>query len=243
MVRIYQASEQGSADAQTDAVAREVRDDAWAVAVAAGFGFHQHVTVSARLAVAVAAKVGVEQGAEAGLLAASTALHRDAEPVAGAPNWLEPDCVLAIATCTDNATINVAWAGDCRVYALPVGNQDLRQVTRDHTVGQRMRSDNQPAAEAAEHDDELVTTLLHAHELHGTAVEPLSGVAALLLTTPGVHRPLTLDALHQHTALAAKFRDWQLPGTVVSAARMEALRNQVQAGNATAVVVWPDHNV
>lgn len=165
------ASDQGSREVNADAVATAHG----VVALADGVGDD---LVAARAAlVAATAAVGVP--AVAGPAAALSAAHEATTT---------GDCVLVVAQPFEDG-FRIGWVGDVRAYAWAGG--ELRQLTKDHTLAQYFRDHGEEVTPRMEH---LVTTSVHtaAPDRYGLTA---TSAASLVLTTDGVHRTLTADAM------------------------------------------------
>jgi serine/threonine protein phosphatase PrpC len=197
------ASHQGLRAVNADAVAAA----GGVVALADGIGDDMTATHAALLAATAA--VGVP--AVAGPSAALSAAHRAV--TAG-------DCVLVVAQPFEGG-YRIGWVGDVRAYAWD--GSELRQLTTDHTLAQYFRDHGGDITPRMEH---LVTTSVHTAAEHRYGTTETSATS-LLLTTDGVHKTLTTEAMTtilRHASNPAE--------ALVQAAHMAGTRD-----NATAVVL------
>jgi protein phosphatase len=165
------ASHQGGRDVNADAVAAANG----IVALADGIG--DDLTASHAALLAATAAVGVP--AVAGPSAALEAAHKAV--TAG-------DCVLVVAQ-PFGGGYRIGWVGDVRAYAWDGAN--LRQLTKDHTLAQYFRDHGEEVTPRMEH---LVTTSVHTAPAsrYGTTE---TSATSLVLTTDGVHKTLTDEAM------------------------------------------------
>lgn len=134
------------------------------------------------------------EAARAALAAADAAVR--VPPVAGPVAALsaardaitDGDCVMVVAQPYAGG-YHIGWVGDVRAYAWD--GVDLWQLTSDHTLAQYVRD---RGGQVAPHMEHLVTTSVgtSAATEYGLAS---TGTANLLLTTDGVHKTLTHDAM------------------------------------------------
>jgi protein phosphatase len=197
------ASHQGARQVNADAVATA----GGVVALADGIGDN---TLGAHAALAATtAAVGVP--AMAGPAAALSAAH-DAV--------LAGDCVLVVAQPFDGG-YRVGWVGDARAYAW--NGHELRQLTTDHTLAQYFRDHGEDVTPRMEH---LVTASVHTAPANRYGVTETSATT-LVLTTDGVHKTLT------HEAMTSIMRHASNPERSL----VEAAHNAGARDNATAVVL------
>lgn len=149
------------------------------VALADGVGD----SVGAARAALTAVHAAVRVPAMAGPIAALSAAH---SAVTG--SLMSADCVLVVAQPYAGG-YHIGWVGDVRAYAWD--GVDLWQLTSDHTIAQYVRDRGGRVAPRMEH---LVTTSVRtaARDDYGLTA---TGTANLLLTTDGVHKTLTHDAM------------------------------------------------
>lgn len=197
------ASDQGAREFNADAVAASHG----VVALADGIGDD---LVAAHAALhATTAAVGLP--ASSGPTAALAAAH-DAVTVG--------DCVLVVAQPGGDG-YRIGWVGDVRAYAWD--GSELRQLTTDHTLAQYFRDHGSEVTPRMEH---VVTTSVATavEDRYGTTETDATG---LVLTTDGVHRSLTVEAMTDILRTAANPAE-----ALVRAARTAGSRD-----NATAVVL------
>lgn len=226
--RIGKFSRKGPRNHNADAHASAVDDTTGlaAYAVADGIGDDPRAALAAQIAARVAVDAAVGGAAVAGLHAANIALHR-LEP------WDMGDTVMVVAVAmgeADRGGWDIAWVGDCRAYTHDHG--ELRQLTTDHTLGQQMRDSAHPPVRAAapDYDHVVQTSIADLDPSTLGMVRTYGAHSRLLLTSDGVHKPLT----HQVIARAAStFSDPR-----ACAARLAAAVERAGGrDNVTAVVI------
>ncbi|HYQ64519.1 serine/threonine protein phosphatase [Actinophytocola sp.] len=165
------ASHQGSRDVNADAVAAA----GGIVALADGIGDDLTAAHAALQAATAAVGVPAVAGPTAALEAARKAVATG-------------DCVLVVAQ-PFGGGYRIGWVGDVRAYAWDGVN--LRRLTRDHTLAQYFRDHGEEVTPRMEH---LVTTSVHTATAsrYGTTE---TSAASLVLTTDGVHRTLSDEAM------------------------------------------------
>jgi protein phosphatase len=149
------------------------------VALADGVGDSHAATRAALAAVNAAVRVPAMAGPVAALAAAHAAvMAADADG----------DCVLVVAQPYAGGH-HIAWVGDVRAYAWD--GAGLWQLTRDHTLAQYFRDHGGVVEPRMEH---LVTTSVRttAPDRYGLTS---TGAANVLLTTDGVHKVLSHEAM------------------------------------------------
>ncbi|WP_410569535.1 PP2C family protein-serine/threonine phosphatase [Amycolatopsis sp. cmx-4-61] len=213
--RWHTASAQGPRSLNADAVAAYAAagGPGIAFALADGVGDDPAAARAARIAAAAAARTPVHKGPVEAVLAAQRAVR---EQTAG-------DAVLVVAMPGERGGYRIAWVGDARAYGWD--GTTLNRLTTDHTLAEFFRARHQPVTPRMEH---VVTTSVRtagAHEI-GTAE---SAGAGLLLTSDGVHKPLTGSGIR---AVLAQ------PGTG-AAELVEAALSRGGSDNATALYVEP----
>ena len=218
---IAAGSDQGPRDGQEDAYSHQVAhaSGGWRASISDGFGDHPRTREAAELA----ADTATEAGGEAldAVLAATRAISR-----------LHPgaDCVMVHARQdAPDDPIDIAWVGDCRVWTWAPG-EGLRQHTRDHTHGQRLR-DRWAADDFAKVGDHALTTSVATALLDdvGTATAPAAEL--VLFTTDGVH-----DYVDERL-LAALVADHAHNPEALVHVLLDAAREAESHDNATAMVV------
>lgn len=165
------AGRQGPRSVNADAVATA----GGVVALADGVGD----SLEAARAALAAATAAVHVPALAGPIAALSAAHKAV---------VDGDCVLVVAQPYAGG-YHIGWVGDVRAYAWD--GVDLWQLTSDHTLAQYFRDRGRQVEPRMEH---LVTTSVRtaAPDDYGLTS---TGTANLLLTTDGVHKTLTHEAM------------------------------------------------
>jgi serine/threonine protein phosphatase PrpC len=214
------ASARGPREVNADATATHPGPGGarWVFAVADGIGDNAAAAAAADTA-ARTAVAAADRDAHGAVLAAQGALQ--AEPTAG-------DCVLVVAVTHVEAAgeaCEIAWVGDCRAYLCT--EQELRQLTVDHTVAEYFRARHSPVTPRMEH---LVTTsvrTVRAAAVGRARVAPADG--RLLLCTDGVHK--TLPAARMRAIL----RQTADPGDA-AAALVDTAHQMGGQDNATALV-------
>jgi hypothetical protein len=196
----------------SDRGTREVNADAVAAAdgvVALADGVGDNTTAAHAALAATTAAVGVP--AMAGPAAALAAAH---EAVTSG------DCVLVVAQ-PFGGGYRIGWVGDVRAYAWD--GSELRQLTKDHTLAQYFRDHGGDITPRMEH---LVTASVHTapENRYGTTE---TSAQSLVLTTDGIHRTLTHEAM---TAILCH-------ATNPAATLVEAAHKAGASDNATAVVL------
>ncbi|MFL6126764.1 PP2C family protein-serine/threonine phosphatase [Actinophytocola sp.] len=197
------ASHQGTRAVNADAVAAANG----VVALADGVGDDLTAAHAALLAATAAVGVPAAAGPSAALDAAQDAV------TAG-------DCVLVVAQ-PFGGGYRIGWVGDVRAYAWD--GRELRQLTRDHTLAQYFQDRGEEVTPRMAH---VVTTSVHTASTsrYGTTE---TSATALVLTTDGVHKTLTDEAM------ATVLRQAPNPAeALVRAAHAAGARD-----NATAVVL------
>jgi protein phosphatase len=207
------AGYQGPRTINADAVASHADGSGGVVvALADGVGDTPEAARAALLAVTAAVAVPAAEGPSAALAAARRAV--EADPAAG-------DCVLVVAQPLGGG-YRLAWVGDVRAYAWD--GRTLLALTTDHTLAQYFRDRGTVPEPAMEHQ---VLTSVRTAAPAEYGLSSLSTPPRLLLTTDGVHKTLT------HEAMTAIMRTAKDPaGALVAAARTAGTRD-----NTTAVVV------
>lgn len=186
------AGSQGPRSVNADAVATS----GGVVALADGVGDSAE---AARAALA-AATAAVHVPAAAGPIAALSAAHKAV---------LDGDCVLVVAQPYAGG-YHIGWVGDVRAYAWD--GVDLWQLTSDHTLAQYFRDRGGRVAPRMEH---LVTASVRTAGPDEYGLTS-TGAANLLLTTDGVHKTLT------HEAMTAILRTAYDPAEALVAAAVAA---------------------
>ena len=186
------AGRQGPRSVNADAVATA----GGVVALADGVGDSVEAARAAQTAVTAAVRVP----ALAGPVAALSAAH---DAVSG--SLTAGDCVLVVAQPYAGG-YHIAWVGDVRAYAWD--GVALWQLTSDHTLAQYFRDRGGRVEPRMEH---LVTTSVRTAATDDYGLTS-TGAANLLLTTDGVHKTLT------HEAMAAVLRTATDPAEALVAA-------------------------
>jgi PPM family protein phosphatase len=196
----------------SDRGAREINADAVAaahgvVALADGIGDDLTAAHAALLATTAAVEVPAVAGPVAALAAAHNAV------TAG-------DCVLIVAQPFEGG-YRIGWVGDVRAYAWD--GTSLRQLTTDHTLAQYFRDHGGEVTPRMEH---VVTTSVHTapQSRYGTTE---TSATSLVLTTDGVHKTLTTEAMATIVATASN----------PASALVRAAHKAGGRDNATAVVL------
>ncbi len=213
--RWHTASAQGPRSLNADAVGAYAAAGGPGIvfALADGVGDDPAAARAARIASAAAARTPVHKGPVEAVLAAQRAVR---EQTLG-------DAVLVVAMPAEHGGYRIAWVGDARAYTWD--GTTLGRLTTDHTLAEYFRSHHQPVTPRMEH---VVTTSVRTAkpEEIGTAETSSAG---LLLTSDGVHKPLTGSGIR---AVLAR------PGTG-AAELVEAALARGGSDNATAVYVEP----
>ncbi|WP_410589685.1 PP2C family protein-serine/threonine phosphatase [Amycolatopsis sp. lyj-23] len=213
--RWHTASAQGPRSLNADAVAAyaPAGGSGIAFALADGVGDDPAAARAARIAAAAAARTSVHKGPVAAVLAAQRAVR---EQTLG-------DAVLVVAMPAGPGGYRIAWVGDARAYAWD--GTTLSRLTTDHTLAEFFRARHQPVTPRMEH---VVTTSVRTAGVHeiGTTESATTG---LLLTSDGVHKPLTGSGIR---AVLAQ------PGTG-AAELVDAALSRGGSDNATALYVEP----
>ncbi len=207
------AGYQGPRTTNADAVASHAdASGGLVVALADGVGDTPEAARAALLAVTAAVAVPATEGPAAALAAARRAV--EADPAAG-------DCVLVVAQPL-GAGYRLAWVGDVRAYAWD--GRTLLALTTDHTLAQYFRDRGSVPEPAMEHQ---VLTSVRTAARTEYGLSSLSTPARLLLTSDGVHKTLTHEAMTGIVRTAA-----DPASALIAAARAAGTRD-----NTTAVVV------
>lgn len=223
------ASHQGGRTANADAAAvhHYASGDVTAAAVVDGIGSDPDVVAMAGVAAEVIARTAARTTPLAGIMAAA-AMTAD-------PAYLRPvpDGVAVCAMVSPNQATKVAWIGDCRAYAWD--GVELRRLTEDHTMGQRMRTAGCRETEARTRDHWVRATVSLAtiSTVAEVRIEETPGL--LLLTSDGVHDALTHDQLADLVRAHATDPQALADALVTSAAAAPA--GDEGADNATAAVL------
>jgi len=204
---------QGPRATNADAVASHTdASGGLVVALADGVGDSPEAARAALLAATAAVAVPASEGPSAALAAARRAV--EADPDAG-------DCVLVVAQ-PNGAGYRLAWVGDVRAYAWD--GRHLLQLTTDHTLAQYFRDRGSVPVPSMEHQ---VLTSVRTAAADEYGLSSLSTPIRLLLTSDGVHKTLT------HEAMTEIVRTSLDPASaLVAAARAAGTRD-----NTTAAVV------
>lgn len=214
-------SDQGPRADQEDAYSHQVAhaSGGWRASLADGFGEHPRTREAAEFAAITATEA--DGDALDAVLAATRALSR-AHPGA--------DCVMVHARQdAPEDPIDIAWVGDCRLWTWAPG-EGLRQHTRDHTHGQRLRERWVADAFARVGDHALTTSMATAVvDDIGTATAPASEL--VLFTTDGVHDYVDERLLAE---LVAEHAD---APEILAHVLLEASREAESHDNATAMVI------
>jgi protein phosphatase len=165
------ASHQGAREVNADAVAATNG----IVALADGVGDNLMAAHAALLAATAAVGVPAVAGPAAALSAAHEAVTMG-------------DCVLVVAQ-PFGGGYRIGWVGDVRAYAWD--GHELRQLTKDHTLAQYFRDHGDDVTPRMEH---IVTTSVHTTPAIRYGITETSATS-LVLTTDGVHKTLTHDAM------------------------------------------------
>jgi serine/threonine protein phosphatase PrpC len=212
--RWHTASAQGPRSHNADAVGAYAAAGAPGIvfALADGVGDDPAAAQAARVAAAAAARTPVHKGPVEAVLAAQQAVRERSYG----------DAVLVVAMPMAGG-YRIAWVGDARAYTWD--GATLRRLTTDHTLAEYFRARHQPVTPRMEH---VVTTSVRTTkpEEIGTAETSSAG---LLLTSDGVHKPLTSSGIR---AVLAR------PGTG-AADLVDAALARGGSDNATALYVEP----
>ncbi|MFI5588188.1 PP2C family protein-serine/threonine phosphatase [Amycolatopsis sp. NPDC051758] len=175
--RWHTASAQGPRELNADAVGAYAAAGGPGIvfALADGVGDEPAAARAARTAAAAAARTPVHKGPVEAVLAAQRAVR----------GQTLGDAVLVVAMPAEHGGYRIAWVGDTRAYAWD--GTTLSRLTTDHTLAEYFRAHHQPVTPRMEH---VVTTSVRTTkpEEIGTAETTSAG---LLLTSDGVHKPLT----------------------------------------------------
>lgn len=232
--QIGTASDQGPRTYNADAVHHMTEPNGYGetfLSIADGVGDNPDAMWAATDAVANVTRQGTRRdtgtAAEALLTAAApvVAEHSDAPPGQDGDTTL----VVVVAYPDHHPAYSIAWVGDSRAWRYTQTN-GLEALTNDHTLAETFRHADYVPAPYLEH--QLTVALSHAStETIGTAT--LTGPhGRLILTTDGIHKPLSDDDLH---AIVADTHDPQLCAeTLVTRAR-----DLGATDNATALVADP----
>ncbi|MCR6483406.1 serine/threonine protein phosphatase [Amycolatopsis sp. OK19-0408] len=213
--RWHTASAQGPRSLNADAVGAYAAAGGPGIvfALADGVGDDPAAARSARTAAAAAARTAVHKGPVEAVLAAQRAVR---EQTSG-------DAVLVVAMPAEHGGYRIAWVGDARAYAWD--GTTLRRLTTDHTLAEYFRARHQPVTPRMEH---VVTTSVRTTKPAEIGTVETSS-AGLLLTSDGVHKPLTGSGIR---AVLAQ------PGQG-AAELVEAALARGGSDNATALYVEP----
>ncbi len=178
--RWHTASAQGPRSHNADAVGAYAAAGAPGIvfALADGVGDDPAAAQAARVAAAAAARTPVHKGPVEAVLAAQQAVRERSYG----------DAVLVVAVPVAGG-YRIAWVGDARAYAWD--GTALRRLTTDHTLAEYFRARRQPVTPRMEH---VVTTSVRTTKPHEIGTAEVTG-GGLLLTSDGVHKPLTGSAI------------------------------------------------
>jgi serine/threonine protein phosphatase PrpC len=178
--RWHTASAQGPRSHNADAVGAYAAAGAPGIvfALADGVGDDPAAAQAARVAAAAAARTPVHKGPVEAVLAAQQAVRERSYG----------DAVLVVAVPVAGG-YRIAWVGDARAYAWD--GTALRRLTTDHTLAEYFRAHHQPVTPRMEH---VVTTSVRTAKPHEIGTAEVTG-GGLLLTSDGVHKPLTGDTI------------------------------------------------
>lgn len=243
-VKLASATRIGGRQANADAVDLIATPLGVGAAVIDGIGSSPTVCAAARRAADVAANIASHRRAQAGIMAAA-GLYPD---YPGRPN-----AVGAVVSVDPDGRIEIAHVGDCAVWTWS-GTAGLTRWTAGQTAGQHVahmltHSGLTPTDRAAlvDHADAVVTALddyvlgtLVGADINKITWTPLRGAAdvdLILLTSDGVHKPLTAEAIG---TLVQEYADnpQQLADALVDAAVAEPRTDPDETpDNATAAVL------
>ncbi|MFF3493769.1 PP2C family protein-serine/threonine phosphatase [Streptomyces sp. NPDC002795] len=223
---------QGTRQEQCDmhAVSRDRASGRWAFALLDGIGDSDDVRVHVRRWAPELARTAARMGRPGNAIAEirhliNTAPHR----------WggMQAEAVAVVAVFEPGApTLQVAWSGDARAYALsPRGR--LTRLTRDHSEAQDKLN---VGLVPDEWDHRTVLANLEYGRVGQVEVEARQ-VSRLLLCSDGVHHPLESRApglIRDLMAVATTERD--AAATLVAEAVSAAMAREGEAGNATVLV-------
>ncbi|MFJ6675467.1 PP2C family protein-serine/threonine phosphatase [Actinosynnema sp. NPDC091369] len=162
-----------------DAHAQHSYRGTFAAAVVDGTGSTPEVADFAHVAASVAARVAARGTPVLGVVAAAAPYAEDEEEDG-------PSGAIVVASVRRNGYWRIAHAGDSTAYGLK-GDGTLRRFTTPHTLGEEMRHQGVPDAEAAAHDHKLRHDLGRV-PLYG--VEGFEAIADLLvLASDGLKVP------------------------------------------------------
>ncbi|QKV90378.1 protein phosphatase 2C domain-containing protein [Streptomyces sp. NA02950] len=184
---------------------------AWAVADGIGDDFEP--ADAAATAADLAPFAAASGGAAYGLAAARSELQ---DFYRGCPSGQEGDCVMVTAVpMPTSGGWDFAWVGDCRAYVVQHGQ--LRQVTEDHTEGQKMRNWQDPywATLAPTFDHVVTRTVLRDDEIASVRVP--GPVELVLLCTDGISKVVPHEVIER--IVTAPVRPRHMTRALVDAAR------------------------
>ncbi|MER5263750.1 hypothetical protein ABTZ99_16925 [Actinosynnema sp. NPDC002837] len=164
----------------------------FAAAVVDGTGSTPEVAHFARVAASVAARVAARETPVLGIVTAAIPYAEGDDD-----DSAEPNGAIVVASVRAGGYWRVAYAGDSSAYGLK-DDGTLRRFTTPHTLGEEMRQQGVPEAEAAAHDHKLRHNLGRV-PIYG--VEGFEAVARLLvLASDGLKLPLDefRDLLLEH---------------------------------------------
>ncbi|MEU4768255.1 hypothetical protein AB0H12_33895 [Actinosynnema sp. NPDC023794] len=165
-----------------DAHAQHWYRGTFAAAVVDGTGSTPEVADFARVAASVAARVAARETPVLGIVTASIPYAEGDDDDSSGPNG-----AIVVASVRAGGYWRVAWAGDSSAYGLK-DDGTLRRFTTPHTLGEEMRQQGVPDAEAAAHDHKLRHNVGRV-PIYG--VEGFEAVARLLvLASDGLKLPL-----------------------------------------------------
>ncbi|MFC4947896.1 PP2C family protein-serine/threonine phosphatase [Pseudonocardia sp. GCM10023141] len=174
---------QGRRSVAADAAAVHCAGPRFGAAIGDGIGESPDAARAAAIAVEAAAEVAIRSGAWDAVHAAAAAL-RHARETTG----LVGDCVLAVAA-GGSSGWSVAWAGDCRAYAVVDGR--AWQLSSDHTVAAYLRAHGVAPAALLDH---VVTSTAGQPTEIGWVRGP-QRCDAIVLVTDGVYSVLDEQAI------------------------------------------------
>ncbi|WP_461125167.1 PP2C family protein-serine/threonine phosphatase [Saccharothrix stipae] len=152
----------------------------FAAAVVDGIGSTPEVAEFAGVAASVAARMAARETPVLGVVAAATP-YADHEA-----DHVQPNGAIVVASVRVGGHWRVAYAGDSSAYGLK-DDGTLHRFTTPHTLGEELRSQGAPEAEAAAHDHKLRHSLGRV-SLYG--VEGFEATARLLvLASDGLKLP------------------------------------------------------
>ncbi|MFD7616554.1 hypothetical protein [Streptomyces sp. NPDC059802] len=198
-----------------------------------GIGHSPQITARAALLAEVGARIAATRGPLHGLLAAAELIS---DP--GPEDCPEEDAVAVVVVAhPDRGEFSIAWTGDCAAWSYDPPTGQVVKVTTDHTMGQFLRQVHSggPLVRAEHHDDWVRVSL--ARSSIATVRETETAAPIVLLTSDGVHGPLSADRIAELVQMLDDKAPQRLADTLLKCAVARAVYPYVRGDRDDATVV------